>query len=179
MIPISDANPTRRLPVMNWALIGRAHRNPRTSVYLLQLSLDPLTRTTNLPAGIRGKHCENFPKCVGASVRKRTCARARAQSPDTTDRSTLGSSKRFAATGSAIAAAFLSPRGCRRPAVAWQSSEATGCTTLEGVYAAGDDVHGADLIVTAIAAGRQAAQAMDAYLRSLPSRQQTTQTRKT
>src|SRR5665648_798179 len=47
-------------------------------------------------------------------------------------------------------------------------SEATGRTTLEGVYAAGDDVHGAELIVTAIAAGRDAARAMDDYLRTLP-----------
>jgi NADPH-dependent glutamate synthase beta subunit-like oxidoreductase len=39
---------------------------------------------------------------------------------------------------------------------------------LGGVYAAGDDVRGADLIVTAIAAGRKAAQAMDRYLRSRP-----------
>jgi NADPH-dependent glutamate synthase beta subunit-like oxidoreductase len=47
-------------------------------------------------------------------------------------------------------------------------SEATGRTPLAGVFAAGDDVRGPDLIVTAIAAGRQAAQAMDEYLRQLP-----------
>jgi len=41
--------------------------------------------------------------------------------------------------------------------------------TLGGVYAAGDDVRGPDLIVTAIAAGRKAAQAMDDYLRAIPT----------
>jgi len=49
-------------------------------------------------------------------------------------------------------------------------SEASGRTTLDGVYAAGDDVRGADLIVTAIAAGRHAARAMDEYLRGLPAK---------
>ncbi|MDE3089322.1 MAG: FAD-dependent oxidoreductase, partial [Chloroflexota bacterium] len=64
------------------------------------------------------------------------------------------------------------------PGIFQVESETTGRTTLEGVYAAGDDAHGADLIVTAMAAGRQAAQAMNAYLRSLASRQPTTRTRK-
>jgi glutamate synthase (NADPH/NADH) small chain len=55
-----------------------------------------------------------------------------------------------------------------RPGIFEVESELTGVATLGGVYAAGDDVRGADLIVTAIAAGRKAAQAMDRYLRSLP-----------
>ena len=42
-----------------------------------------------------------------------------------------------------------------------------GRPTLPGLYAAGDDVRGADLVVTAIAAGRHAARAMDEYLREL------------
>lgn len=46
-------------------------------------------------------------------------------------------------------------------------TELTGRTTLEAVYAAGDDVRGADLVVTAVAAGRHAARALDDYLRSL------------
>ncbi len=46
-------------------------------------------------------------------------------------------------------------------------SELTGATSAPGVYAAGDDVRGADLVVTAIAAGRHAARAMDGYLRQL------------
>jgi glutamate synthase (NADPH) small chain len=54
-----------------------------------------------------------------------------------------------------------------KPGIFEVETEATGRTTLEGVYAAGDDVRGADLIVTAIAAGRQAARAMDEYLRGL------------
>jgi glutamate synthase (NADPH/NADH) small chain len=55
-----------------------------------------------------------------------------------------------------------------RPGIFEVETEATGRTALDGVYAAGDDVRGADLIVTAIAAGRHAARAMDEYLRGLP-----------
>ena len=43
----------------------------------------------------------------------------------------------------------------------------TGATSKPGVYAGGDNVTGADLVVTAMAAGRRAALAMDAYLRNL------------
>ncbi len=46
-------------------------------------------------------------------------------------------------------------------------TELTGATTAQGVYAGGDDVRGADLVVTAIAGGRHAARAMDDYLRTL------------
>lgn len=42
---------------------------------------------------------------------------------------------------------------------------ATGATNLLGVFAAGDAVNGADLVVTALASGRRAARAIDAYLR--------------
>jgi glutamate synthase (NADPH/NADH) small chain len=42
----------------------------------------------------------------------------------------------------------------------------TGRTTRAGVFAGGDGVHGADLVVTAIAAGKRAAAAIDAYLRT-------------
>ncbi|HIQ04474.1 MAG TPA: dihydropyrimidine dehydrogenase, partial [Anaerolineae bacterium] len=45
--------------------------------------------------------------------------------------------------------------------------EETGVTSRPGVYAGGDNVHGADLVVTAMAAARRAAQGMDEYLRSL------------
>ncbi|MBI1802484.1 MAG: FAD-dependent oxidoreductase [Chloroflexi bacterium] len=44
----------------------------------------------------------------------------------------------------------------------------TGATSRPGVYAGGDNVSGADLVVTALAAGRRAARAMDEYLRGLP-----------
>ena len=44
----------------------------------------------------------------------------------------------------------------------------TGATSKPGVYAGGDAVTGADLVVTAMAAGRRAALAMDKYLRELP-----------
>lgn len=46
-------------------------------------------------------------------------------------------------------------------------TEFTGATNIPGLYAAGDDVRGADLVVTAIAAARHAARAMDDYLRKL------------
>jgi len=46
-------------------------------------------------------------------------------------------------------------------------TEFTGATNVRGLYAAGDDVRGADLVVTAIAGGRHAARAMDDYLRKL------------
>ena len=42
----------------------------------------------------------------------------------------------------------------------------TGATSKPGVYAGGDNVTGADLVVTAMAAGRRAAMAMDEFLRS-------------
>lgn len=48
-------------------------------------------------------------------------------------------------------------------------TELTGSTTMDAVYAAGDDVRGADLVVTAVAAGRHAARAMDDFLRSMTS----------
>jgi glutamate synthase (NADPH) small chain len=43
---------------------------------------------------------------------------------------------------------------------------ATGRTNIRGVFAGGDDVNGADLVVTALADGRRAAAAMDSFLRS-------------
>jgi len=51
------------------------------------------------------------------------------------------------------------------PGIFKVESVETGRTTLEGIFAAGDDVHGADLIVTAVAAGRFVARAMDEYLK--------------
>lgn len=42
----------------------------------------------------------------------------------------------------------------------------TGATNVPGLYAGGDDVTGPSLVVTAMAAGRRAAWAMDAYLKS-------------
>jgi glutamate synthase (NADPH) small chain len=56
----------------------------------------------------------------------------------------------------------------REPGIFAVDAESTGRTSVRGVFAAGDDVRGADLIVTAIAAARQVAQAMDDYLRALP-----------
>lgn len=58
----------------------------------------------------------------------------------------------------------------RKPGIFEVLSEETGHATTGGFFAAGDDVRGADLIVTAIAAGRKAAKGMDAYLRSLTDR---------
>jgi len=47
-------------------------------------------------------------------------------------------------------------------------SEMTGGTASGAIYAAGDDVRGADLLVTAIAVRREAAQARDSHLGLLP-----------
>jgi glutamate synthase (NADPH) small chain len=58
----------------------------------------------------------------------------------------------------------------RKPGIFEVLSEETGHATVGGFFAAGDDVRGADLIVTAIAAGRKAAKGIDAYLRSLPKK---------
>ncbi|MEW5867718.1 MAG: NAD(P)-dependent oxidoreductase [Chloroflexota bacterium] len=44
----------------------------------------------------------------------------------------------------------------------------TGATSRPGVYAGGDDVTGPSLVVTAMVAGRNAAQAIDEYLKTLP-----------
>jgi NADPH-dependent glutamate synthase beta subunit-like oxidoreductase len=49
-------------------------------------------------------------------------------------------------------------------------TEFTGATTLDCGYAAGADVRGADLIVTAVAAGRHAVRAMGDYLQGLGPR---------
>jgi glutamate synthase (NADPH/NADH) small chain len=46
----------------------------------------------------------------------------------------------------------------------------TGRTSLPGVYAGGDNVNGADLVVTALADGRRAALALDEYLLGLRAR---------
>jgi glutamate synthase (NADPH/NADH) small chain len=43
----------------------------------------------------------------------------------------------------------------------------TGRTSRAGVFAGGDGVHGASLVVEAIAAGKRAAAAIDAYVTSL------------
>ena len=50
----------------------------------------------------------------------------------------------------------------------------TYMTTRPGVFAGGDNVNGADLVVTALADGRRAAQAIDGYLASLPPKRPTT-----
>ena len=48
------------------------------------------------------------------------------------------------------------------------ADEAVGATSREGLFAAGDNVHGPDLVVTAIAAARRAAETMQAYLDGRP-----------
>jgi len=55
-------------------------------------------------------------------------------------------------------------------ATEWGTIEAAedGATTREGVFAAGDNVRGADLVVTALADARRAAAAIDRYLREAP-----------
>jgi glutamate synthase (NADPH/NADH) small chain len=46
--------------------------------------------------------------------------------------------------------------------------DAMGRTSRPGVFAGGDNVNGADLVVTALADGRRAAEAINAYLSGLP-----------
>jgi len=48
------------------------------------------------------------------------------------------------------------------------ADEEVGATTREGIFAAGDNVHGPDLVITAIAGAHQAAESMDAYLSGEP-----------
>ncbi len=55
-----------------------------------------------------------------------------------------------------------------KPGIFQVESELEPATTVSGIFAAGDDVRGADLIVTAVAAGRHAARTMESYLRHLP-----------
>ena len=47
----------------------------------------------------------------------------------------------------------------------------TGRTNIPGVFAGGDSVNGADLVVTAVRDGRRAAGGIDEYLRSLPPKE--------
>jgi glutamate synthase (NADPH/NADH) small chain len=44
------------------------------------------------------------------------------------------------------------------------TDETVGATSREGVFAAGDNVHGPDLVITAIAAAHRAAESIDTYL---------------
>lgn len=48
------------------------------------------------------------------------------------------------------------------------ADEKVGATTREGVFAAGDNVHGPDLVITAVASAHRAADSIDAYLRGRP-----------
>ncbi len=45
------------------------------------------------------------------------------------------------------------------------ADEDTGATTREGVFAAGDNVHGPDLVITAVATAHRAAKSIEAYLK--------------
>jgi glutamate synthase (NADPH/NADH) small chain len=54
-----------------------------------------------------------------------------------------------------------------KPGIFQVESQLTAATSIAGVYAGGDDVRGADLIVTAIAAGRHAAWGIESYLNAL------------
>jgi glutamate synthase (NADPH/NADH) small chain len=48
--------------------------------------------------------------------------------------------------------------------------DTSGRTSRPGVFAGGDNVNGADLVVTALADGRRAAEAIADYLETLPQR---------
>jgi glutamate synthase (NADPH/NADH) small chain len=51
------------------------------------------------------------------------------------------------------------------------TDQETGRTSVPGVFAGGDSVNGADLVVTALRHARRAARGIDEYLRSLPPKQ--------
>ena len=63
-----------------------------------------------------------------------------------------------------------STQGLRTRAKALLEADEKGRTTRPGVFAGGDNVNGADLVVTALAAGRKAAAAIQEYLEKLPPR---------
>lgn len=48
------------------------------------------------------------------------------------------------------------------------ADEDVGATTREGIFAAGDNVHGPDLVITAIASAHRAAGSIDSYLQGEP-----------
>jgi glutamate synthase (NADPH/NADH) small chain len=50
----------------------------------------------------------------------------------------------------------------------WVETESTGQTSRQDIWAAGDNVRGADLVVTAVAAARKAAGDIDRALRARP-----------
>jgi len=58
--------------------------------------------------------------------------------------------------------------GLRSDRKALIQTDANGRTSRPGVFAGGDNVNGADLVVTALADGRRAAEAISDYLRSIP-----------
>ena len=49
-----------------------------------------------------------------------------------------------------------------------KADEDIGATSRQGVFAAGDNVHGPDLVITAIASAHKAAKSIDAYLNDKP-----------
>jgi glutamate synthase (NADPH/NADH) small chain len=59
--------------------------------------------------------------------------------------------------------------GIRTDRKAFIQVDEKGRTTRPGVFAGGDNVNGADLVVTALADGRRAAEAIHEYLMSLPA----------
>jgi glutamate synthase (NADPH/NADH) small chain len=49
-----------------------------------------------------------------------------------------------------------------------KADEDIGATSRQGVFAAGDNVHGPDLVITAITSAHKAAESIDAYLNKEP-----------
>ncbi|MCA9873624.1 MAG: hypothetical protein KC441_08215, partial [Anaerolineales bacterium] len=45
------------------------------------------------------------------------------------------------------------------------ADEHVGATSMKGVFAAGDNVHGPDLVITAVASAHTAANSIDTYLK--------------
>jgi glutamate synthase (NADPH/NADH) small chain len=82
-----------------------------------------------------------------------------------------GSERLVTADAAIIAAGFGGDEGFAStiPGIAHRAGlyvvdPATGATNLPGVFAGGDSVHGADIVVTAIAEGKRAAAGILAFL---------------
>ena len=102
-----------------------------------------------------------------------TQARSPSSAPSSRSRPTPSSSP--SATTSRSSSTRRRPTS-KRQTGARSATDEDGRTSLHGVFAAGDNVRGADLVVTALAAAKRAAAAMDEYLPAALAEELTSQT---
>ncbi len=115
---------------------------------------------------------------TGAGGLRLTCVRMALGAPDDSGRArpvpipgsefTLDASSVIAAVGQVVEMESLSAHGLRLGRWGIAVNPATLATSLDGVFAGGDGVTGADLAVRAVASGRLAAIAIDQYLGGRP-----------